>query len=95
MQRPRLRTKFRPNQAQTNPPVAQPLRQINAGIFNDPSAHLAEGAQARYHPLGARLGEHGYLGAGAESERAETEPELLGQVVHFLEIQEIAAVVAN
>ena len=71
---------------------------FRSALYNRSSAmiaHLAEGAQARYHPLGARLGEHGYLGAGIEPERAEAEAELLGQVVHLLEIQKIAAVVPN
>ena len=57
-------------------------------------AHLAEGAQARYHPLGARLGEHRNLGAGVEPERAEAEPKLLGQGVHILQAKDIAIVAA-
>ena len=57
-------------------------------------AHLAEGAQARNHPLGARLGEHRNLGARVEPERAEAEPKLLGQVVHILEGEDIAVVAA-
>ena len=53
-------------------------------------AHLAEGAQARNHPLGARLREHWNLGARVEPERAEAKPKLLGQGVHILEDQDIA-----